>query len=483
MNLDERRVAEIVERVVRDLMGDGQDGVGSDGLVHARSHQPAAGAPAPPGGRIGVFNTAEECVTAAEQAQAQLRRGGIELRRRVTDAMREAARRGAEAWARLARDETGMGRVSDKVLKNLAVANGTPGIEDLQLRTYKGDRGVQIIDGVPWGVICAITPSTNPTATVINNGIAMVTAGNGVIFCPHPSAKACTIQTMVDLNQAIVAAGGPPNLLCACAEPTLKNAAEIMKHPRIRVIAATGGPGVVRAASEAGKKFFAAGPGNPPVIVDATADLERAAEMTVKGASFDNNLPCVAEKLGVVESSVLAAFLAALPRYRAQVLDAAETERILPVALDGDHIRRESIGQDAAELLRRAGIAVQGDPLLVVVVLDFQHTLVQHEQMMPLLPLVRASSFEEALRLAKEAEHGFGHTAVLHSRDTDHITRFNDEIGTTLQVVNGPSYAWSGDEGEGYATMTVTTPTGEGVTSPRTWQRVRHLCYSGMLGR
>lgn len=467
MALDERRITEIVERVVRELVADGG------------SRAPAV--VAPPGRGDGVFATTEQCLDAAERAYAELSAGGIELRRRIVAAMRACAVERAEVWAQHARDETGMGRASDKVLKNLAVANGTPGVEDLEIRTFKGDRGLHLIDGVPWGVICAITPSTNPTATVINNGLAMIAAGNAVIFCPHPSAKACTIQTMVDLNRAVVAAGGPANLMCCVEEPTLKTTVELMKSPRIRIIAATGGAGVVRAASESGKKFLAAGPGNPPVIVDETADVERAAQMTVKGASFDNNLPCVAEKVGIVDARVLEAFLAAIERHGGQVLSASEFERVVPVALDGDHPRRESIGQDATELLRRAGLSARGEPLLLVAVTERDHPLVVHEQMMPLLPVVRVNGFDEALRLAIEVEHGFGHTAVLHSRSTEHITTWTGAIGTTIQVVNGPSYAWSGDEGEGFATMTVTTPTGEGVTSPRTWVRRRHLCYSGML--
>jgi propionaldehyde dehydrogenase len=237
----------------------------------------------------------------------------------------------------------------------------------------------------------------------------------------------------------------------------------------------------VRAAFETKKKVFAAGPGNPPVVVDASADLDRAGEMTVKGGSFDNNLPCVAEKVAIAEARILDDYLAALERHGAHLLSMADVERLLPVVLDGEHPRRESIGQDAAELLRRAGINPKGDPRLVVALLPEDHPMVIHEQMMPFLPVVRVRDFDDALRLALQVEHGFGHTAILHSRHTDHIDRFCATMATTITVINGPSYAFAGDLGEGYATMTVTTPTGEGVTSPRTWQRRRHLVYSGFL--
>lgn len=477
MELNERRITEIVERVVRDLVTEQARGNGQPAAPAAPAYQ----APAPRAGGNGVFATPDECIDAAERAKLELDEGGLELRQKVTDAMRECARRNAKVWGELAREDTGMGRAPDKLLKNLAVANGTPGLEDLQVRTIKNDSGVHLIHGVPWGTICAITPSTNPTATVINNGIAMLTAGNTVVFCPHPSAKNCTIRCMSELNEAILAVGGPANLMTTVAEPSLKAAAILMKHAKTALVAATGGPGVVRAASETGKKFLAAGPGNPPVLVDSTANLERAGLMTYKGATFDNNLPCVAEKVGIAEAAIFDSFLSALEAAGTRILSAAEFERVLAVAFDGDHPRRESIGQDATELLRQAGVSYSGEPLLLAAECDRNHPLVQHEQMMPFLPVVRARDFEDGLVVAKQVEHGFRHTAVIHSRDTDHITRWTAELATTLQVVNGPSYAWSGDDGPGYATMTVSTPTGEGVTSPKTWQRARHLCYSGML--
>jgi propionaldehyde dehydrogenase len=470
MEFDERQVASLVERVVKELV---HSGSGADGSPTSPAAKPAGG--------IGVFETAEECVTAAERAYAELRAGGLAMRRALVAAIRATAVKNAELWGQMARDETGMGRASHKKLKNLAVANGSPGVEDLERRYIKGDEGMHLIEGVPWGVICSITPSTNPTATPINNAITMISAGNAVVFCPHPSAKRATMATITGLNAAIVAAGGPRNLLCCAADPTLKVAAQVMNHERIRIIAATGGPGVVRAAFDTKKKVFAAGPGNPPVLVDATADIDRAGEMTVKGGSFDNNLPCVAEKVAIAEARILDDYVAALVRHGAHLLNPSDIERILPVVLDGDHPRRESIGQDAAELLKRAGIAFRGDPSLVIAVLPEEHPMVIHEQMMPFLPIVRVRDFEDGLRLAVKVEHGYRHTAMLHSRDTDHITRFTDAIGTTITVINGPSYAFSGDLGEGYATMTVTTPTGEGVTSPRTWQRKRHLVYSGFL--
>lgn len=474
MQLDERRVSEIVERVVKGLVGPAPT---------ASQGQATAAAPAGPvGGHSGVFNTPDEAIGAAERAQRELAEGGLALRRTVVAAIRATGLKNAASYGQHAREDTGMGRASDKKLKNEAVAKGSPGVEDLQKRLIKGDDGMHVIEGAPWGVICSITPSTNPTATPINNSITMISAGNTIVYCPHPSAKHATTRVIVDLNEAIVAAGGPRNLLTCVADPTLKAAAQIMNHERIRVIAATGGPGVVRAAFDTKKKVFAAGPGNPPVLVDATANLDRAGWATVAGSSFDNNLPCVAEKVAIAEARILDEYLQALEHHGAQVLNHADIEKLLPVVLDGEHPRKESIGQDAAELLRRAGLSFRGEPKLLVAQLPEDHPLVIHEQMMPFLPVVRVRDFADGLRLALKVEHGFGHTSILHSRDTDHITTYTQALGTTITVINGPSYAFSGDSGEGYATMTVTSPTGEGVTSPRTWQKQRHVCYSGFMG-
>lgn len=476
MELDERRVSQIVERVVRELSGTAPAAAPTNGQA-----SPLPVPPAPSGGNSGIVNSPEDAIVAAERAYAELTDGGIALRRVVVQAIRDTAIKHAAEWGQHARQETDMGRASDKKLKNEAVAKGSPGVEDLEKRLIKGDHGMHIVEGLPWGVICSITPSTNPTATPINNAITMISAGNSVVFCPHPSAKHCTIGTIAALNEAIVAAGGPRNLLTCVADPTLKAASQIMNHERIRIIAATGGPGVVRAAFDTKKKVFAAGPGNPPVFVDSTADVARAGWATVAGGSFDNNLPCVAEKVGICESRVLDDYLAAMAQNGAQILGPSDVEKLLPVVLDGEHPRRESIGQDAAELLRRAGLPTRGEPRLLVAVLPEDHPMVIHEQMMPFLPIVRVRDFDDGLRLALKVEHGFGHTAILHSRNTDHITRYAAALCTTITVINGPSYSFSGDSGEGWATMTVTTPTGEGVSSPRTWQRKRHLVFSDTL--
>ena len=233
-------------------------------------------------GDSGLFNTAEEAINAAIIAQQKLMRFTLAEREKFVSAMRQAARDSAKMLAELAHEETGYGHVEDKIVKNLLAANKTPGTEDLQTIAKTGDDGLMLTEMAPFGVIGAITPSTNPTATVINNGIGMIAAGNAVVFNPHPGAKRASGKTIQLMNQAIIAAGGPANLLCAPKEPTMDTSAVIMNHPRIRLLTVTGGEGVVRVAMKTGKRCIAAGPGNPPVVVDATADIKKAASDIVK---------------------------------------------------------------------------------------------------------------------------------------------------------------------------------------------------------
>ena len=214
----------------------------------------------------------------------------------IVNSIRAAMREQSRELARMAREETGLGRAEDKLIKNLLVTEKTPGPEDLEPQVWTGDRGLTITEYAPFGVVAAITPTTNPTATIINNTIAIVSAGNAVVFNVHPNAKRVSVANVRALNRAIAAAGGPPNLVTAIPEPTIATAKELMHHPRVRILLVTGGPAVVQEALATNKRAITAGPGNPPVVVDETADLELAGREIVRGASFDNNVICTDEK-------------------------------------------------------------------------------------------------------------------------------------------------------------------------------------------
>jgi propionaldehyde dehydrogenase len=307
----------------------------------------------------------------------------------------------------------------------------------------------------------------------------MVAAGNSVVFCPHPGAKRCTLQAMIYLNEAILTAKGPRNLLTAVDEPTLRVVVQAMKSPEVDLICATGGAGVVRAALEANKKAIVAGPGNPPVIVDETADLDKAARDIIEGAAFDNNIPCVAEKIIVAVDAVADSLLRAMRNKGAYQVTGSDITRLTNLVIADGEVNKAYIGKDATVILDAIGVRASDDTRLITLETERDHPLVQHEQLMPVLPLVRVRDFERAVEVALEVEHGFGHTAVIHSRNTAHITRYARVAGTTIFVANAPSYAWVGLEGEGFPSLTVAGSSGEGITSARSFVQMRHIIYGG----
>ncbi len=501
LSLDERRIAEIVQQVVADLRGVPPElpGGGPAPAPRAGVDQPFAPPPGghdqpPPAARTpptgstaatvhgqeGVFPDIDAAIAAASVAQQQLADIPLERRVALVAAMRQAAAENAQVLARAAWQETGMGRHEDKIEKNLLVAERTPGTEALQAHAWTGDRGLTLVERAPYGVIGAITPSTNPTSTIICNAIGMVAAGNAVVFNAHPGAKQCSAQTIQVLNQAIRRAGGPANLITCPAEPTIDSAQYLMRHPAINLLVVTGGPGVVREAMSSGKKAVCAGPGNPPVVVDETADLEQAARDIVKGASFDNNVICILEKEIIAVDAIADKLKAIMLQRGAVEITSWQLNRLMKVILAEDHgpgkhgvVNKAFVGKSASVLLREIGVSVDDGVRLVVAETDAQHPLVWTEQLMPVLPLVRVGNADEAIDLAKAVEQGMGHTAVIHSRNLDVLSRMSREINTSIFVKNGPSLAGLGFGGEGFTSFSIASPTGEGVTSALDFTRVR----------
>ncbi len=255
-------------------------------------------------GYVGIFENVVDAILAAKASQKQLMELTMKKRSEIIAAMRKASLDNAEKLAKMAHEETGFGRVDDKIVKNILAAEKTPGTEDLSSSTFTGDDGMTLVELAPYGVIGSITPSTNPSSTIINNSISMVAAGNGVVYNPHPSAKKVTSETISILNKAIYSVGGPKELLTAPLNPTMDTSKVIMTHKEVRILVVTGGEAVVSVAMKSGKKVIAAGPGNPPVIVDDTANIKKAADDILRGASFDNNILCIAEKEAFVLNSI-----------------------------------------------------------------------------------------------------------------------------------------------------------------------------------
>jgi acyl-CoA reductase-like NAD-dependent aldehyde dehydrogenase len=380
----------------------------------------------------------------------------------------------------MALEETGLGRLEDKLRKNRLATLRTPGLEDLRPVAYSGDHGLTLVERAPYGVIGAITPSTNPTETIICNAISMIAAGNTVVFNPHPGARTVSLTCIDLLNRAISGAGGPRALLHAVATPSIETAQTLMIHPGIRLLVVTGGPGVVRAAMQSGKKVVAAGPGNPPVVVDETADIARAGRDIVAGASLDNNIVCIAEKEIIAVRSIVAGLKTALTEAGAVEVRGPAAERLTDTIFEGRAtpgaeapVARDLIGKDVSVILERAGISCPTGARIAFMEVDRSHPLVWSEQMMPVLPLVAVETADEAIGLAVEAERGFGHTAVIHSRNIERLSRMAKLMNVSIFVKNGPSYAGLGFGGEGFTTFTIASPTGEGLTRASTFTRER----------
>lgn len=423
----------------------------------------------------GVFDSMTDALEAVNKAYQFYRSYSIEQREKMIANIRKLTLAEAETLAKLGVEETGMGRVADKIIKHQLVANKTPGTEDLKTTALTGDDGLTLVEMAPYGVIGSITPSTNPSETVICNSIGMIAGGNGVVFNPHPHACR-TANYAVDLvNRAIVEAGGPENLVVSVYKPTMDTSKEMMASPIVRMLVATGGPGVVKTLLSSGKKAIGAGAGNPPVIVDDTADVAKAGRDIVLGASFDNNLPCIAEKECFAFSNIADELIDSMLKNGAYMIDAAQVEKLKKIALiekDGKYvINKKWVGKDASLFLKELGI--ESDAKLIICETEEMHPFVQVEMMMPILAIVRVNSIEEAIKMAVNAEHGNRHSAHIHSKNIDNLTAFAKAVETTIFVKNAPSYAGIGAGGEGYTTFTIAGPTGEGLTAAHSFTRAR----------
>ena len=456
--MKQQEIEEIVRRVVTQLSGQ-------------------VTAPASLNGNDGVFESLDDAVAAATQAQKQIRT--IAIRDKIIQAIRRMTKKYSRELSEMAVKETGFGRVEDKIKKHLLVACRTPGTEILVPQAVTGDAGMSLMENAPWGVIASVTPSTNPTCTVINNAISMIASGNSIVFAPHPAAKGVCQHTIQLINQASVSVGGPENICTTVLKPSLDNARALFTYPGIRLLVVTGGDAVVDAAREiTDKRMIAAGPGNPPVVVDETADIERAAISIVDGASFDNNIVCALEKEIIAVDSIADELKAAMCRNGAYELSATQAEAIARVVLKGYPGDKPSadprwVGRDASKIAAAAGIEVPDEVRLLIFEADKSHVFAVTEQMMPILPLIRAANADQAIDWAVELENGNRHTAAIHSKNIDVLTRMAHDMDCSLLAKNGPALAAIGAGGEGWTTMTISTPTGEGVTNALTFTRKR----------
>lgn len=463
-------------------------GVVQQVLATLRNGGPPASSRNGHGAGWGVFGDAEAAVQAAVAAQREFEARGLEDRRKAVACIRKICLEQAATLGREELEETKIGRLVHKIEKLTVIADRIPGVEFLRTEAFSGENGVSLQEYAPFGVIGAITPVTHSLPTLACNAINMLAAGNAVVVNPHPGGAKIACKGVRLFNEAIHKAIGIDNLITIIEKPTLESAQAIFDHRDVRMLCVTGGPAVGRAALRSPKRAIVAGPGNPPVVVDETADLDRAARSIIAGGAYDNNLLCIGEKEVFAVASIFEELCDAMTLHKAYCLDAKQIEALTKAAFvpSGDDksklmVNKDLIGQDAAVLAERAGVKAPADTELLFGETNEAHPFVDHEQMMPFVPFVRVPDVDAAIALAKKYEHGFKHTSIIHSRNVETITRMGRAMDTTLFVQNGPSMAGLGSGGEGYLSFSIATPTGEGVTTPLTFTRQRRSTTVGSL--
>ena len=464
MALDDKAIGEIVREV----------------LVRMKT-EPNAHA----GRKLGVFEDIQDAIAAAKTTQKLLQRMPMEFRDKIIQNIRKKTLENAEIFAQMGVTETGMGNVGHKILKHRLVAEKTPGVEDIMTTVWSGDRGLTLVERGPFGVIGAVTPSTNPSETVICNTIGMLAAGNTVVFNPHPGAKNVSNYAVDMLNRASLEAGGPDNIAVSLANPTLESGGVLFKHPDIPLLVATGGPGVVTTILSSGKRGIGAGAGNPPVLVDETADIPKAAADIVNGCTFDNNLPCIAEKEIVAVAKIADELIFHLKENGCYMASSDIVNKMCSVVFiehNGKQVlNRKCVGKDARTLLEMVGVHVGEEIRCVIFEEAKEHPLIAEEMMMPILGIVRVKDIDEGIDAAVWLERNNRHSAHMHSKNVDNLTRYGKAVDTAIFVKNGPSYNALGFGGEGFCTFTIASRTGEGLTSAATFTKSRRCVMSDSL--
>jgi aldehyde dehydrogenase len=481
MNITDNQISSIVDRVVEQLAGN------LTAPVEINSSKQFTPPPARPvrdtascSGNLGSFPDIETAIAAARNAFLEYSSVPVEQRKRIITAIRAICLKNLSEMSRLAVEETGLGRYDDKLKKNRLAIVKTPGVEDVEPTAYTGDDGLTLQELAPYGVIGSITPCTNPSETIICNGIGMISGGNTVTFNPHPSAKKISMFTIDLLNRAVISEGGPPNLFTTVMNPTIQSAQVLMKHSTIRLLVVTGGPAVVAAAMKSGKRVIAAGPGNPPVVVDDTADLDQAAKDIVTSASCDNNIICVVEKEIIVTRGAAEGLKKALIKHGAQQLGSHQTRRLEKVILtDTGCPNKKWVGKDIQKILAEIGMDVPPEKRMAFAETEPDHPFAREELLMPVLPLIQVRDVNTAVELAYKLEGGCFHTAAMHSRNIDNMHRMAVKMNTSIFVKNGMALAGLGMGGEGPTSFTIASPTGEGLTTARHFTRVRRCVLSG----
>ncbi len=431
--------------------------------------------------KLGLFDDMNVAIAKAREAQEVVKKMSLDFREKIIKNIRKKTLENAETFAKMAVEETGMGNVGDKILKHQLLAEKTPGTEDIKTIAWSGDRGLTLVEMGPFGVIGAITPCTNPSETILCNSIGMIAGGNTVVFCPHPAAVKVSNFAVNLVNEASIEVGGPENIVVSLNNPTLETSNIMMKHKDINLIAATGGPAVVTAVLSSGKRGIGAGAGNPPVLVDESADIQKAAKDIINGCTFDNNLPCIAEKEVVAIENIIDELIYYLKENGGYILSKEEEKKLAATVLTDNGLNRKCVGRDAITLLKMIGVEAPEGTRCIIFEGDKENPLIAEELMMPILGIVIAKNIDDAIGKCVWLEHGNRHSAHIHSKNVETLTRYAKAMDTAILVKNAPSYAALGFGGEGFCTFTIASRTGEGLTSTRSFTKQRRCVMSDSL--
>lgn len=430
-------------------------------------------------GDWGVFKTVDEAVAAANDSFKKLNSAPLTDRAKAIEIVKTMCFDQAEELGKAEFVETKIGRLDHKIEK-LQIIKRVPGMEFLKCDAVSGDNGLTVTEYAPFGVIGAITPVTHSLPTLACNFVNMVASGNTLVVNAHPSGARIAAEGVRRFNKAIYAATKLENLVTIVETPTIETADQIFKHRGIKLICVTGGPAVARAAMASSKRAIVAGPGNPPVVVDETADIDNAAKSIIAGGAYDNNLLCIGEKEVFAVNSIFDQLLNAMGNHGGYRLNASQIDALSKLAFSppkeaGGHwgLNRDLVGKDASFLAEQIGLKVPANTQLLYGETDEANPFVPEEQMMPFVPFVRAKNADHAIEQALEHEHGFKHTSLIHTRNVRNMTKMGRAMETTIFVKNGPCGAGLGLGGEGYLSFSIATPTGEGVTNPLTFTRQR----------
>jgi propionaldehyde dehydrogenase len=435
--------------------------------------------------QYGVFDDINEAIDAAYEAQKVL------IRKHTTKDRDAFIAKIKEKFLAIIDEETikefnetGYGRLDQKLIKNRESIATNPDTSSLTTRVFSSSDGLTVEYCAPYGLVGALTPVTNGIATVANNAMTMIAAGNSIVFNCHPAAKLAGAMAVSLVNESVIELGGPPNLATMVRNPDTKTLDVIMQSPKVKLLIGTGSEVMVKLLMSSNKKVIAAGPGNPPTIIDETADVERAAAMLYENVPFENNMLCVLEKEAFVVDEVFDRFISEMVRLGSRLLTGEEVEKLVPASLvqnaeGGWGANKAMVGKDANVVLKNAGVEPSpGDLRLAICIVDHKHPFVEAEQMMPIFPIVRCKDFEQAMEWAVEAEHGFRHTAAIWTRDLDRATEFGRRIDCTALAHNGPTVATAGVGGSGDGSATIATSTGEGFTNPASFTRIRRFAMA-----